>query len=418
MPQALSHPGADPLPLPAAGGAVPRPPGAAAAPGELLAELAAGLAAGDDLRRLLGRFLQPLMNIAGASGGAVRVLGPREQRMQLLADAGLPPQVQDAEREVEADCGACGAALADARPVWAHDLTPCAARNRGHYFGQGCQRVLAVPLQHRDRVLGLVNLFFDHGREPPADVLALLKTAGELLGLALENARLTHENLRAGVLHERQSMAAELHDSIGQSLTFVKMRLPLLQDAIAAGDAGAAERLFDDVRQAVGQAHGSLRGLLTQYRTPPDPQGLSHALAEAAERFRRASGVVLDLHDTLPPGLLGAEQEAQVALIAQEALANIARHAAATQARLALVLTAAGDVQLSVEDDGQGLPAAPPGGAATPGDAGVSHYGLAIMRERAARLGGTLQVGPRGGGGTCVQLSFPAPGAAPAPQGK
>jgi two-component system nitrate/nitrite sensor histidine kinase NarX len=398
MPAAPPRPAADSPPLPT--------PGGGAAPGDLLAELAAGLAAGDDLRRLLERFLEPLMHIAGATGGAVRVLGPREQRLHLAAGAGLPPQVLEAERAVESDCGACGAALAGAQPVWAHDLAACAARSQGHYFGEGCRRVLAVPLQFRGRVHGLINLFFDGAREPPADVLALLKTAGELLGLALDNARLARENLRASVLQERQALAADVHDGIGQSLAFVKMRLLLLHDAMREGRVADAERYFDDVRSAVGQAHASLRSILTEFRTPPDPLGLAHALAASAEGFRRSCPAALDLHDELPDGLLRPEQEVQLAHVVREALANVARHAAARHASVRLSLVDGAQVQLLVQDDGAGFAAGAPDASAW---GGGSHYGLAIMQERARRLGGTLVVDTPPEGGTRVQLRFPLP---------
>lgn len=82
----------------------------------------------------------------------------------------------------------------------------------------------------------MYNLFYSQAREPGEDVLALLKSVGELLGLALHNARLESENLRATLLHERQLMAAEVHDSVAQSLAFVKMRLPLLRDAMQTRD--------------------------------------------------------------------------------------------------------------------------------------------------------------------------------------
>lgn len=421
MPLAPSFPAAGPRPLPAAGGVTPPPPVAAlapAAPGDLLAELAAGLAAGDDLRRLLERFLEPLMKIAGAAGGAVRVLGPREQRLHLLAGAGVPAQVLEAERAVESDCGACGVALAGAQPVWTQDLTPCVVRSHGQYFGEDCQRVLAVPLQHRGRVLGLVNLFFESGRKPPADVLALLKTAGELLGLALDNARLANENLRAGVLQERQSLAADVHDGIGQSLAFVKMRLLLLQDAMREGRGTEAERYFTDVRDAVGQAHASLRSILTEFRTPPDPLGLAHALAGSVEDFRRSCPVVLELHDELPAGLLRPEQEVQVAHVVREALANVARHAAARRAWVRLRLEPDAQVLVLVHDDGTGMATGAPGATAAMPEPG-SHYGMSIMRERARRLGGTLDVETLPEGGTCVRLRFPLPDArrAVAPQG-
>jgi two-component system nitrate/nitrite sensor histidine kinase NarX len=385
--------------------------GGAGGVAEGLAAFGAGLAGGDDLTALLLRFLQPLARIAGASGGALRLLDEQGAGLHLVGGVGLPDSVLAAEARVEAGCGVCGAALASHEPRWTDDLAPCTHRSAGRYFGEHCRRVLAVPLRYRGRTLGLINLFFEQSRQPAEDVLTLTATVGELLGVALHHAQLERENLRATVLHERQALAADLHDSIGQSLTFVKLRLPLLSDAIEARDGAAAARLFEDVRQAVGQAHGSLRGLLTQFRTPPDPLGLDHALSQATEQLRRTSGVVAKLHNALPPRRLAAEQEAQVALVAQEALENIARHAHASHAWLTLALTPGEDVLLTVEDDGRGLPtaaaAAAEGGAAA-GERGGSHYGLAIMRERAARLGGTLQVLPRDDGGTRVTLRFPA----------
>ncbi|MBL8341029.1 MAG: GAF domain-containing protein [Rubrivivax sp.] len=410
MTAAAPPPGAD-APLQPAAAACPAA-GGVAAPRDLLAELAAGLAAGDDLRRLLERFLEPLMHIAGAAGGAVRVLGPSEQRMHLAAGAGLPPQVLEAERAVESNCGACGAALAGAQPVWAHDLAPCAARNRGSYFGEeGWRQVLAVPLQHRGRVHGLINLFFKESPQPGADVLALLKTAGELLGLALDNARLARENLHASALQERQALAADVHDGIGQSLAFVKMRLLLLHDAMREGRGADAERYFADVRDAVGQAHAGLRSILTEFRTPPDPQGLAHALVTGAESFRRSCPTALQLHVDLPEGLLRPEQEVQVALVAREALANVARHAAARHASLRLGLDGGGtEVQLQVQDDGAGFACGQGPDAAASGSG--SHYGLAIMQERARRLGGTLAIETPPEGGTLLRLRFAAPAAA------
>ena len=88
----------------------------------------------------------------------------------------------------------------------------------------------------------------------------------------------------------------------------------------------------------------------------------------------------------------------------QEALTNVGRHAAAQHARVHISRPGAATVQVLVEDDGGGMPAAQ---AAAAGAAQGSHYGMDIMFDRARRLGGTLDIGPRSGGGTCVRLAFP-----------
>lgn len=372
-----------------------------AADAGLLAEITAGLATGDDLHALLDRFLRPIVDVAGAQAGAVRVLGDDGLRMQLVSGFGLPQGVLDAERSVEHDCGVCGRAALDRRPAWADDLQRCSRRSHGEYFGDGCKRVLAVPLQHRGKVLGVYNLFYDTDREPGDGVLALLRSVGELLGLALDNARLERENLHATVMNERRMMAAEVHDSVAQALTFAKLRLPLLHDAMLAHDDARALAFYGDIRRAMGEAHTSLREILAEFRTRIDPQGLLHALRAATEGFEARTGIALELVDRVGMLWLTPERQAHAFHVAQEALANVVRHSMAHHVRLSIELSD-GTVHIRVEDDGVGV--SPP---ADDGDDSGAHFGLDIMRARARRLGGELEIRTAVAQGTQVHLSFP-----------
>lgn len=364
----------------------------------ILAEITAGLSTGRDLPELLGRFLDPVIRLAGAQGGAVRLLDPADQQFHLVSQIDPPPHLCRGESQAGRDCGFCGQAANEPRVVWAGDLSACMAA--AEPATPVLHRMLAVPLQHRGQVLGVYNLFYQQAHQPGPDSLSLLKTVGELLGLALHNARLESENLRATLLHERQLMAAEVHDSVAQSLAFVKMRLPLLRDAMQARDDSRALAYFDELRGAVTQAHAGLRSVLTQFRAPMDPQGLMHALGASAQTFRRSTGAELEFVNDIPGLQLPPDHESQVFHIVQEALNNVARHAAAQHAwlRIAPAPGGTGSIEVLVADDGSGLPAQPDGG---------SHYGLSIMQERARRIGGTLDVGPRPGGGTIVRLAFP-----------
>lgn len=365
----------------------------------ILVELATGLAAGDDLRETFERLLPAVVQVAGARAAAVRMLDGGGQRMHLIGDFGLPQALREAESVVVHDCGGCGAMLGTGAASRAGRPAPCAGRSERAFADAGMPHMLAVPLARRGRTLGLFNLFFDTTHVPSAELERLLGSIGDLLALALDNARLERETLRAALASERQAIAAEVHDSIGQSLAYVKMRLPLLEDAIHGCDQGRAEGYFDDVRSAIRQAHGSLRAVLAHMRAPMDPRGLGHALAGAAEAFRRPGGAVLKVCDEWAGVRLAPSQEAQVFHIVQEALSNIARHAGAHHAWLHLARDA--DVlAVTIDDDGRGPPPATP-------DAHSSHYGLTIMRERARRLGGTLDIGARAGGGTTVCLRFP-----------
>ncbi len=375
----------------------------------ILAAITAGVAAGGDLDTLLQRFLDPIVRLSGAQGGAVRMLSAEGDQLERVSGIGLPSGLCGQGLTVDRHCGVCGEAVDGQALVWATDLSGCAQRSPGDFFGHGCQRLLAVPLQHRGRTLGVYNLFFAGADAPGPEVMAILRSVGDLLGLALDNARLERENLRATVLHERQMMAAEVHDSLAQSIAYIKMRMPLLQDALRADDQARALQYCDDVRGVASQAHASLRAILTHLRAPMDPQGLMHALDASAEHFRRSSAAALDVVNELPDLRLAPDQEAQVFHIVKEALSNVARHAGAQHAWLHIAAAAPGEVAVLIEDDGAGLPPA--------ANAAGSHYGLEIMGERARRLGGQLEVGPRSGGGTRVRLHFPLAAAAPASAG-
>lgn len=382
--------------------------GAGAAPAAILAEIAADLAAGSDLRALLQRFLEPITRLAGAQAGAVRILSEPQQSLQLVSEIGLPAGVRCAERSVDRHCGVCGQAASEDRIVWTSDLRPCSRRTQEGYFGEACARMLAVPMQHRGRVLGVYNLFFTDGGEPSREIAAVLKSIGELLGLALDNARLERDNLRATLTHERQMIAAEVHDSIAQTLAFAKMRLPLLHEAVAEHDDARALKYLSDVREALGEAHTSLRAIINEFRAPVDPLGLAHAVQVSVDAFRERTGVAIAFVDEASELDLSTAQETQAIHIVREALANVAKHALATEVRVTLALQD-GEVEIVVEDDGAGLAQARC--AASPALT-EAHHGIAIMGERARRLGGAIEFGARKGGGTRVRLHFPLrPGA-------
>jgi two-component system nitrate/nitrite sensor histidine kinase NarX len=373
----------------------------------ILAEITADLAAGEDLRALLDRFLEPLVRLAQASAGAVRMLSADGERFELVSTVGLPAGLQEAEQLVDRHCGFCGQAVDQGHVVWSGELRGCAVRTGDAFFGPACRGALAVPLRHGQRVLGIYNLFFAQGTQPSPEVLTLLRSVGELLGLALEKHRLEAENLRAAVAHERQRMAAEVHDAVAQNLTFVKMRLPLLRDAVATSNQESAYAFLEDIRETLGDAHGSLREIITQFRTGIDPRGLAAALDTLTARFTVRTGIPLQVDNRLPALRLPAAAQAELFHIVQEALSNIERHAHAAHGWLT-IQPGLGRLEIRVEDDGVGT------AAENAGADGSKHYGLEIMRERAERVGGLVAVGPRPGGGTMVRCSLPlAGGAAP-----
>jgi two-component system nitrate/nitrite sensor histidine kinase NarX len=368
---------------------------------DLLGELASDLANDGNLPELLARFLEPLLQMSGADAGAVRAITDRGDQLQLIASVGLSDP-SPAEAWADRDCGACGAAASAGVEMWTSSLQSC-ARLKGTLRGSAeFRRMVAVPLRHRGRVLGVYNLFFSNAAGLRAEAAPVLKSVGELLGLALNNARLERAHLRATVMHEREMMAAEVHDAIAQTLTFIKMRLPLLEEAVRSHADAAAQRYLHDLRSATGEAHASLRSIIHEFRTPPDPLGLGHALQDRVRQLKERHGIDAELVNHSPGLTLPPAEEAQVVHIVSEALANVARHARAAHAWLSLAVHG-GEVELKVEDDGAGF------GTGAP-SAGEGHHGIEIMRERARRIGGRLELRSRQGGlGTLVKLNFPLP---------
>jgi two-component system nitrate/nitrite sensor histidine kinase NarX len=374
----------------------------------IVSELTMDIAAGSDLEPLLERFLESIVALAGAQAGAVRVLTDDGKFMRLVAHQGLPSQVLSAERLVARDCGMCGIAAGADVLGWVEDVQTCSRHTTEPYFGLQCKSVLAISLPHGNDVLGIYNLFFEAEAQLNPQTQTILRLIGQLLGLALHNARIERERLRMTVMKERQDMVNEVHDAIAQTLAYVKMRLPLLNDAMLAHDDERSTKYFSDVKTAVSEVHDNLREVMTYFRTRMDPLGLLHALQGIADGFFDRTGITLEVKNTVLNLNLTDPQEVQVFHIVQEALANIAKH---SMARRAVVTIDKTPQQLAfvIEDDGLGMdePSVSTLVTLAKGLAPSNHFGLDIMQSRAKRLGGSLVVGRNEGGGTRVRLELP-----------
>ena len=352
------------------------------------------------LHALLERGVRAIVALAGASGGAIRLVEEGTGRMRIVAAAGLPADWLERERAVAADCGICGLALNE-NCVQLDPSAACVRPMGASASGTLPGPALALPLHRRGKAIGVFNLFFPPGSQGAAGLAELPGPVSDMLDLVIENAFLEQERLRSSIVAERQMLASEVHDSLAQGLAFMRMRMTLLHDALADGERARSLKYFDDVNAAMGEAHSRLRELITHFRGGID-QGLSRALESTARTFEERTGVALRLDNRVADLRLPPEQEIQVYRIVQEALANIVKHAGARNARV-LIERRAGKLNVSVEDDGRGVD----GGAAS-GEGG--HYGLDIMRERAQRIGAELHIRSAPQRGTRVRLTMPAPG--------
>ena len=374
----------------------------------LVAALQVDLVDDSNLEPLLERFLLAILALAGAEAGAVRVLTDDGKFMRLVAQQGLPDHVLREERVVPRDCGMCGTAAAADVLGWVDDVKVCAKHSDHSYFGLQCRRILAISLPHGSEVMGIYNLFFESDASIDPATETMLRLIGQLLGLALHNAKIERERLRTVVMRERQEMVNEVHDALAQTLAYVRMRLPLLGEAMLAHDDLRSQKYLTDVKKGIGEVHHKLREVMTYFRTRMDPLGLLHALNGVADSYFDRVGIHLEIRNSAHHLGLSDEQEVQIFYIIQEALANIAKH---SMARRALVSIGANphELEFLIEDDGLGMdePAVSTLVTLARGASQSNHFGLEIMQSRAKRLGASLVVGPNDGGGTRVRLVLP-----------
>ncbi|MEQ4719126.1 sensor histidine kinase [Nonomuraea sp. B19D2] len=215
------------------------------------------------------------------------------------------------------------------------------------------------------------------------------------------HARLLDQARRAGVLDERHRVAGEIHDTVAQDLVALIGQLNAADRACAAP---ARRRHLDQAaelaRRSLSEARRSVRALRPE---PLESARLPEAITGMAESWSRAAGVDLMLEITGTPVALAADVEATLFRVAQEALANVAKHARATRTGLTLSYTDE-TVLLDVRDDGTGFAPQKP----------ADGFGLDGMRQRVRGVGGTLDIESEPGQGTAVAAAVPAIPAIPA----
>ncbi len=256
---------------------------------------------------------------------------------------------------------------------------------------------LLLPVSVGEEMLGTLEIWYPKGERLSHSVRRLLNALADQLATAVYLQRRIEEEQQISLMNERTIIARELHDSLAQSLSYLKMqvaRLERMQSKDAPRETQAA--VFDELRTGLNSAYRQLRELLTTFRLKLEGPGLQSALHQTTAEFSDRMGALVELHYDVPPHLLNPNEEIHVLQIAREALSNIHKHAQAHWAAVTVSFQEA-RIVLHIDDDGVGLAndESPP-----------MHYGLVIMRDRAHTLGGELTLTNRAEGGTRVELTF------------
>lgn len=201
---------------------------------------------------------------------------------------------------------------------------------------------------------------------------------------------------------ERQNLARELHDQIGQGLTAISLNLNIIDQLLDSGPVELARSRLDDSMQLLEETTRQVRTVMAELRPPMlDDYGLLSALRWQLERFSARTGIEsrLDGQEAIPR--LPPSVELAQFRICQEALNNVAKHSAASTVLVTLT-TDPWESQLLVEDDGRGFS---PRDQLNASNAG--HWGLLTMQERARSMGGSVDLFSTPGQGTRVISRLP-----------
>jgi two-component system nitrate/nitrite sensor histidine kinase NarX len=254
-------------------------------------------------------------------------------------------------------------------------------------------QALVLPVVAGHLTLGYLTVSYLEA--PSASARQLLNTLADQLATAIYLEQRIEEQQQLSLIKERTIMARELHDSLAQSLSYLKMQVARLERMQARQFPPERQtEVIGDLREGLNSAYRQLRELLTTFRLSLDKSGLQPALEQTVHEFSQRLSFDIELIHQVPPYLLSANEEIHLLQITREALANTVKHAHAHWARVSLTFQQA-RLHLAIEDDGIGLESdgSPP-----------MHYGLIIMRDRARDIDARLTLQNRPEGGTGVHL--------------
>lgn len=343
---------------------------------------------------LLDIFLIKLKDYLGIHSSAIRLVD-EDGSLRLAASIGLDDGFKSNIAFGECLCGT----LAQDEPCipWELKVVPKEMRFKDC---KDCnyRTVVEIPINYKDKMLGLVNFFQNEVREFSEQEKLLVESLNNHLGAAIEYYNLDIKTRKLAIIEERNMLASELHDSIAQALAYLKIQGSLLEGSIKSGNHNQALEDLEQVRKGIEKSNTDVRELLVHFRTKIDSEGIEATIKKFLARFRRETGIrtVYKADSDIPSLSPGAE--VHLFHIVQEALTNARKYSEATEVKV--TVRGNGNFGVTVEDNGKGFC------VEKVKEQGPSHVGIDIMKERAIRLGGELSIESKIGNGTRVNLTM------------
>lgn len=263
------------------------------------------------------------------------------------------------------------------------------------------QLLVGTPLIADNKAVGALILGAKRHNAMLPHNTSLLTAIGQQIGIAVENTRLHNRVKHVTMLEERQRIATDMHDGLAQTLSCLGYKIDRISSFVDGNQTNDALLELDSIRNTVDQACTEVRQSIASLQDDPLPrQSLQQWLTEMATKFDPPPRSPIALALQAEPLLFPSDRQLeQVLPVVKESLLNASRHAGAAQITIYLRHRDQ-NVTITVADDGRGFdPANPPANT-------DSHFGLQIMRARAARINGRLEIDSEPGKGTNVTLSW------------
>jgi PAS domain S-box-containing protein len=267
------------------------------------------------------------------------------------------------------------------------------------------QSAMAVPLRVRESAHGVLLCASLSPLDLTDQDVMFFTHLASYLATAVENDELLEQLQHMATLEERQRLAREMHDSLGQTLTYLGMRLHMIGKMADKGEGQKVAAEAANLRKLLQEAHTEVRSTIFQLKESGAPQApLVDRWRQLLDEFEGRGGLAIRFEH--PEGLdlrLPEQVHMQLTRIVQEALANVRNHAGAREATVRLEVAEA-SLQVHISDNGCGFDLPDAAGPAQ------HHFGLSIMRERAAAVGADLKIRSMRGHGTTVSIRWPLRG--------
>jgi signal transduction histidine kinase len=360
---------------------------------------AVGAVAGElDVETVLQLIVDRVRSLVGAQYAALGIVDDR-RRIERFITSGITTEQRRRLGPLPEGHGLLGLIITEGRSLRVPDIGAHPASSGFPPEHPPMRSLLGVPVRVKNRIIGNLYLTDKEGAAGFSDDdQRLVEFFASHAGIAMENARLHEAVGRLAVVEERDRIGKDLHDGIIQSMYAVSLSLedvPELMDEEPAEARARVDRAIDALNATIQDLRGFIFGLRPELVDRTDLVGLLVALTEQLHQNSLVE-VTLDLPEQLvePPPHVRAE----LLQIAREALANVARHAGATEATVRVAPEAA-ELVLEIRDNGRGFDP-----ATAPRDA---HFGLTNMRDRAIALHGDLLVESGAGSGTRIIARIP-----------